>query len=53
MNAPTFPIRLNRQLSGGKEPHLLQRGEKHESHRKRRDQHTLHRKRRDQHALHR
>ena len=24
MKAPTFPIKLNRQLSGGKEPHLLQ-----------------------------
>lgn len=24
MKAPTLPIRLNRQLSGGKEPHLLQ-----------------------------
>lgn len=24
MNAPTLPIRLNRQLSGGKDPHLLE-----------------------------
>lgn len=27
MKAPTLPIRLNRQLSGGKEPHLLQNTE--------------------------
>lgn len=28
MKAPTLPIRLNRQLSGGKEPHLLQNMER-------------------------
>lgn len=28
MKAPTLPIRLNRQLSGGYEPHLLEQTEK-------------------------